>query len=77
MLVARRTPVRLCPYYTGLEHRVELANKLIARELGISEKTVKSHLTAIFHRLGVTDRVQAAMWAHDHDVASASRSFPR
>jgi DNA-binding NarL/FixJ family response regulator len=40
-----------------------LPNKLIARELGISEKTVKSHLTSIFQILGVTDRTQAALWA--------------
>jgi DNA-binding NarL/FixJ family response regulator len=45
-----------------------LSNKLIARELGISEKTVKAHLTTIFQRIGVTDRVQAAMWARDHDM---------
>jgi DNA-binding NarL/FixJ family response regulator len=38
-------------------------NKHIARELEISEKTVKSHLTAIFQILGVTDRTQAALWA--------------
>ena len=40
-----------------------LANKQIARELGISEKTVKSHLTSIFNRIGVRDRTQAALWA--------------
>ncbi|HJU47564.1 MAG TPA: response regulator transcription factor [Gaiellaceae bacterium] len=40
-----------------------LPNKLIARRLGISEKTVKSHLTSVFRQLGVTDRVQAALWA--------------
>ena len=45
-----------------------LSNKLIARELGISEKTVKAHLTAVFQRIGVTDRVQAAMWARDHHI---------
>lgn len=45
-----------------------LPNKLIARELGISEKTVKAHLTAVFQRIGVRDRVQAAMWARDHHV---------
>lgn len=39
-----------------------LSNRLIARRLGISEKTVKSHLTAIYAALGVTDRVQAALW---------------
>jgi DNA-binding NarL/FixJ family response regulator len=40
-----------------------LPNKLIARRLEISEKTVKAHLTSIFQRIGVTDRTQAALWA--------------
>lgn len=43
-----------------------LANKAIARELGIAERTVKAHLTNIFQRIGVTDRTQAALWARDH-----------
>lgn len=43
-----------------------LANKQIARRLGISERTVKAHLTSVFHRLGVTDRTQAALWAREH-----------
>ena len=48
-----------------------LANKLIARKLGISERTVKAHLTRIFEQLGVTDRTQAALWAQQHGVAQA------
>lgn len=40
-----------------------LPNKLIARRLEISEKTVKSHLTRVFRAIGVTDRTQAALWA--------------
>ncbi|MEY2569097.1 MAG: hypothetical protein QOE35_3626 [Actinomycetota bacterium] len=43
-----------------------LANKLIARRLGISERTVKAHLTSVFQRLGVSDRTQAALWAQEH-----------
>jgi DNA-binding NarL/FixJ family response regulator len=43
--------------------RSGLANKQIARQLGISEKTVKAHLTRIFQELGVNDRTQAALWA--------------
>jgi DNA-binding NarL/FixJ family response regulator len=45
-----------------------LPNKLIARELAISEKTVKAHLTSVFQRIGVTDRTQAALWAQRHGV---------
>jgi DNA-binding NarL/FixJ family response regulator len=45
-----------------------LPNKRIARELQISEKTVKAHLTQVFQRIGVTDRTQAALWAKDHGV---------
>ena len=43
-------------------------NKIIARRLGISEKTVKSHLTSVYRQIGVTDRVQAALWARDHGI---------
>jgi DNA-binding NarL/FixJ family response regulator len=45
-----------------------LPNKLIARRLQISEKTVKSHLTRIFRELDVTDRTQAALWAERNGV---------
>jgi DNA-binding NarL/FixJ family response regulator len=38
-------------------------NKRIAKTLGISEKTVKTHLTSAFRRIGVFDRTQAALWA--------------
>ena len=43
-----------------------LANKQIARQLGISERTVKAHLTQVFQRIGVRDRTQAALWAQSH-----------
>jgi DNA-binding NarL/FixJ family response regulator len=45
-----------------------LPNKLIARELSISEKTVKTHLTHVFRTIGVTDRTQAALWAERHGL---------
>jgi DNA-binding NarL/FixJ family response regulator len=47
-----------------------MPNKLIARRLGISEKTVKSHLTSIFRQIGVTDRVQAILWVERHGLRS-------
>jgi DNA-binding NarL/FixJ family response regulator len=43
-----------------------LANKQIARRLGITERTVKAHLTKIFQRIDVTGRTQAAIWASEH-----------
>ncbi len=46
-----------------------LANKQIARRLGISEKTVKGHLTHVFQAIGVTDRTQAALWAERNGLS--------
>lgn len=43
-----------------------LANKQIARRLGISESTVKVHIGNIFRQIGVRDRTSAALWAHEH-----------
>jgi DNA-binding NarL/FixJ family response regulator len=47
-----------------------MPNKLIARRLEISEKTVKSHLTSIFRAIGVNDRVQAILWVERHGLRS-------
>jgi DNA-binding NarL/FixJ family response regulator len=45
-----------------------LPNKVIAQRLGITEKTVKAHVTHIFEALGVTDRTQAALWVARHGL---------
>jgi len=47
-----------------------LPNKTIARRLGISEKTVKTHLTRVFTVLGVADRTSAALWVQRHGLQS-------
>ena len=44
------------------------SNRSIAHKLFLSEKTVKSHLAAIFRKLGVTNRTQAAMMAQQLGV---------
>lgn len=45
-----------------------MANKQVARALGISERTVKVHLGNVFRHIGVADRTSAALWARDHGV---------
>jgi DNA-binding NarL/FixJ family response regulator len=45
-----------------------LSNRLIARELALSEKTVKAHVSAILGKLGVADRTQAAVYAVQHGL---------
>jgi NarL family two-component system response regulator LiaR len=47
------------------------ANKLIARDLGVSEKTVKTHVSNILGKLGVNDRTQAALVAVREGLVSA------
>ena len=47
-----------------------LSNRRIARTLGIAEKTVKNHLAAVFVKLDVHDRTQAAVWAIRAGIAS-------
>ena len=63
-------PVDLSPRETQVLRLVVegLLNKQIAQRLGISERTVKAHLTSIFQRTGVADRTQAALWAQRHGL---------
>jgi len=46
------------------------SNKGIARKLGIAETTVKTHVSAILRRLGVTSRIQAVLLAGELDLAA-------
>lgn len=43
-----------------------LSNAQIAERLGISEKTVRNHLSHLFDKLGVWSRTQAVVFARDH-----------
>ena len=52
------------------------SNKLIARELGIAEKTVKTHVGHVLAKLGVTDRTQAAMIAVRTGPRGRARASP-
>jgi DNA-binding NarL/FixJ family response regulator len=44
------------------------ANKEIAAQLGISERTVKTHISNIFSKLELTDRTQAALFVHNRGM---------
>jgi DNA-binding NarL/FixJ family response regulator len=46
-----------------------LSNTEIARELFISEHTVKTHINHLFAKTGSRDRPQAIRYAHDHNLA--------
>jgi DNA-binding NarL/FixJ family response regulator len=43
-------------------------NKHIAETFGISEETVKRHLTNIFNKLGVGNRLELALFALNHNL---------
>ena len=49
-----------------------LLNKQIASELGVSEATVKAHVTAIMSKLGVNNRTQAVLAASQLSVSNPS-----
>jgi two-component system nitrate/nitrite response regulator NarL len=45
------------------------SNKLIARNLGITEATVKIHMKSLIRKIGVQNRTQAALWAIESGFA--------
>ena len=50
------------------------SNKVIARNLGISDGTVKLHVKSILRKLGVHSRVEAAVIAVEHGLRTSNRS---
>lgn len=50
-------------------------NKVIARQFGLSEATVKVHVKAILRKIGAKNRTQAAMWAADHIPAARTTTL--
>ena len=52
------------------------SNKMIAWQLGVAETTIKSHVSAILHKLGVASRVQAILLASHSLPAVSGASAP-
>jgi two-component system nitrate/nitrite response regulator NarL len=51
-------------------------NKDLAQKLSISEQTVKHHLTNIFDKLGVSNRLELVLFAIDHQLIDRDRLAP-
>lgn len=82
VLLSSRTARTRAPELSERERQVltlvvdGLGNKQIARRLGITERTVKAHLTNTFQRIGVADRTQAALWAQRYLDPSGTTLAP-
>ena len=51
-------------------------NKLIAREIYVSEKTVEFHLDHIYTKIGVRTRLLAVVWAIQQGLGLGTREIP-
>jgi len=63
-----RRLARLTPREREIVHLIGggASNKEIAGQLNVSERTVKAHLTAIFRKVGVSDRLRLALYVAEH-----------
>jgi two-component system response regulator DegU len=69
LLLTRREHDVVCAVCEGLP------NRAVAQRLGISEKTVKNHLSSIYRRTKVSGRTRLVLWALERGL-SASNSPP-
>ena len=49
-----------------------LANRTIAKQLGITERTVKAHVSKLFSKMGVHGRVELILHLREHSEAALS-----
>ena len=53
------------------------SNKIIAKDLAITEATVKVHLKTVLRKLGAANRTQVAIWAVQHGLTNGGNGSPR
>ena len=53
-----------------------LSNHSIARQLWVTEQTVKFHLSNVYRKLGVRNRTEASRWAHARGMLGSERRDP-
>ena len=72
-----RTPTAPAPALTDREREVlgliarGLGNQAIADQLGITERTARTHVSNILGKLDLSSRTQAALWAVEHRIAGS------
>jgi DNA-binding NarL/FixJ family response regulator len=72
-----RAPAAPAPALTGREREVlgliarGLGNQAIADQLGITERTARTHVSNILGKLDLSSRTQAALWAVEHRIAGS------
>lgn len=54
-----------------------LSNQAIARQLWVTEQTVKFHLSNVYRKLGVRNRTEASRWAHARGLLGRQRTDTR
>ena len=62
MVLSQREGQVLCWLMDGA------SNKVIARELQLTETTVKAHIKGVLRKVRASNRTQAAIWALENDV---------
>lgn len=80
---ALRAPKKESAELTARERDVIVAiaqggtNRMIARSLGVTERTARTHVSNILAKLGLTSRTQAAMWAVREGLVQVSETGER
>jgi DNA-binding NarL/FixJ family response regulator len=70
-ILAELTPRERKVMQAIIENKVR-TNKGLARQLFISESTLRNHLSSIYQKLGVRNRLDLYVYAHDHGISFAS-----